>query len=138
MYGKPMDIWALGCTFYQLIYNEFPFEVGVRPNDFMKSLLNDTVSFPKLSSGISLPIDCADLIQRMLDKEPATRITVAQILEHPYLRGSLSLLPLKTPNREGEKTEIDPTTLVANIFKKIISKKMVELKMKKQDEDPLI
>lgn len=25
MYGKPADVWALGCTFYQMIYGEFPF-----------------------------------------------------------------------------------------------------------------
>lgn len=40
MYGKAMDIWALGCTFYQLIYNEFPFELGARLEDFVSNVLN--------------------------------------------------------------------------------------------------
>lgn len=41
MFGKAMDIWALGCTFYQLIYNEFPFETGIRQEEFIHNLLND-------------------------------------------------------------------------------------------------
>lgn len=40
MFGKPMDVWALGCTFYQLIYNEFPFETGPRQEDFVSSVLH--------------------------------------------------------------------------------------------------
>ena len=40
MFGKAMDIWALGCTFYQLIYNEFPFEIGVRQEEFINNVLN--------------------------------------------------------------------------------------------------
>lgn len=39
MFGKAMDIWALGCTFYQLIYNEFPFEVGIKQEEFIQNVL---------------------------------------------------------------------------------------------------
>lgn len=138
MFGKPKDIWALGCTFYQLIYNEFPFDVGMGPNDLMNSLFNDEVEFPELGPGFSLPTECADLIKRMLDKDPLTRITISEILEHPYLRGSLSLLPTNIGVTKTESINTDPTQLVANIFKKIISRKMVELQMKKQEEDPLM
>ena len=42
MFGKAMDIWALGCTFYQLIYNEFPFvTTGIRQEEFIHSVLHD-------------------------------------------------------------------------------------------------
>lgn len=40
MFGKAMDIWALGCTFYQLIYNEFPFEIGMRQEEFINNVVN--------------------------------------------------------------------------------------------------
>ena len=31
MYGKTMDVWALGCTFYKMIYGVTPFSAELRP-----------------------------------------------------------------------------------------------------------
>lgn len=107
------------------------------PNDLMNSLFNDEVKFPELGPGISLPSDCADLIRHMLDKDPVTRITIAQALEHPYLRGSLMILPTRTDSKIENK-DADPTQMFANLFKKIITRKMVDLEMmKKQEDDPM-
>lgn len=41
MFGKAIDVWALGCTFYQMIYNEFPFKTGTKPADLQYSITND-------------------------------------------------------------------------------------------------
>lgn len=108
------------------------------PNDLNNSLINDEVRFPDLGPGLKLPSDCADLINRMLDKDPTTRITISEVTEHPYLEGSLSLLPAKMSTSSYERRDSDPTTMVANIFKKIISRKLVELEMKKQEEEDVI
>lgn len=121
-----------------MIYNDFPFDVGMGPNDLHNSLINDEVRFPDLGPGLKLPSECSDLINRMLDKDPTTRITISEVTEHPYLQGSLSLLPSKLSNGIYEWRYSDPTTMVANIFKKIISRKLVELEMKKQEEDVIV
>lgn len=41
MHGKAMDVWALGCTFYQLIYNKFPFVNSFNMPETRKSIMND-------------------------------------------------------------------------------------------------
>ena len=41
MIGKAKDVWALGCTFYQLVYNKFPFVNSIHIADTKKSILND-------------------------------------------------------------------------------------------------
>ena len=41
MFGKAIDVWGLGCTFYQMIYGDFPFSVGAKHLDFQKSITND-------------------------------------------------------------------------------------------------
>lgn len=108
------------------------------PNDLHNSLMNDEVRFPDLGPGLKLPSDCADLINRMLDKDPTTRITISEVTEHPYLLGSLSLLPSKISPCIYDRRDPDPAKMVANIFKKIISRKLVELEMKKQEEDVIV
>jgi [calcium/calmodulin-dependent protein kinase] kinase len=41
MYGKAMDVWALGCTFYQLIYGVFPFVQSINLQEMAKSITTD-------------------------------------------------------------------------------------------------
>lgn len=133
MYGKAMDVWALGCTFYQLIYNSFPFDAGMRPSDLSNSLINDEVKFPELSPGFSLPFDCADLIRKMLHKDPLKRITVAQILAHPFLIGSLAGLPDSKEISQANKAPGNKPMKYSSAFKKIVTQTLVDLQMKKKE-----
>lgn len=38
--SKALDIWALGCTIYEMIYNFHPFNLG-KPDDLEKSVIMD-------------------------------------------------------------------------------------------------
>jgi serine/threonine protein kinase len=40
-YGKPLDIWALGCTLYELFYNTFPFEVSLNSVEMGAKILDN-------------------------------------------------------------------------------------------------
>ncbi|CAG5132294.1 unnamed protein product [Candidula unifasciata] len=79
--GKALDIWAMGVTLFCFTYGKVPFEeeyvLGLH-----KKILKDPVRFP------DKPIvsdELKDLILRMLDKNPATRITLPSIKEHPWV-----------------------------------------------------
>lgn len=135
MYGKAIDVWALGCTFYQMIYNVFPFDIGMRPSDLSNSLFNHEVQFPELSRGFSLPSDCADLIRKMLIKDPLKRITVSQILGHPFMIGSMANLPdMNELGKSDADAELRPKhNKYSGAFKKIVTQTLVDLQMKKKD-----
>ena len=48
MHGKAMDVWALGCTFYKMVYGVTPFSGDLRPADLGKSIIHD--QYPRLTA----------------------------------------------------------------------------------------
>ena len=81
-----------------------------------------------------MPSACVELLKRMLDKDPATRITIQNVLEHPYLRTSLSLLPKKC-NSGPDDPKKEPQIKEANALGKIFIRKLIDLKMSRKSRD---
>ncbi|XP_060569881.1 calcium/calmodulin-dependent protein kinase kinase 1-like isoform X3 [Ruditapes philippinarum] len=79
--GRALDIWAMGITLYCFIYGHCPFEDDM-PLSLHKKILKDPVIFPEkpdVSEGIK------DVIQKMLDKNPETRITLPTLKLHSWV-----------------------------------------------------
>jgi len=76
-YGLSVDIWALGVLMYGLVTGRFPFR--------------DEADIRKKEVKIRTKVDanCKEYILNMLKKDPAERLTSAQIMAHPYL-GSMT------------------------------------------------
>ncbi|KAL7312684.1 serine/threonine protein kinase [Mucor circinelloides] len=72
--GPPQDIWASGILLYTLMYRENPF---YNIDDIMETELR----VPHVVSSDSL-----DLLEKMLQRDIDKRITVDQVLEHPWFR----------------------------------------------------
>ncbi|KAF1805347.1 kinase-like domain-containing protein [Mucor lusitanicus] len=70
--GPPQDIWASGILLYTLMYRENPF---YNIDDIMETELR----VPHVVSSDSL-----DLLQKMLQRDIDKRITVDEVLEHPW------------------------------------------------------
>ncbi|KAI8343080.1 hypothetical protein BC941DRAFT_508532 [Chlamydoabsidia padenii] len=72
--GPPQDVWALGILLYTLVYRENPF---YDIDEIMARELRVPFIF---ADGLSV-----DLIKKMLDRDVSKRLTVHQVLEHPWL-----------------------------------------------------
>lgn len=114
-YGRPVDIWSVGCLFAELITKRplFPGrdpqhqleviikKVGCPPrSELQKLIVNPTAlasveacaralkpsNFAEYFPDHTNP-SALDLMRRMLEFDPKERITVEEALEHPFLRG---------------------------------------------------
>ncbi|KAJ2828039.1 hypothetical protein FBU31_003015, partial [Coemansia sp. 'formosensis'] len=99
--GEAADLWSLGICLYSFIYGTLPFH-GASVIEILDSVSAGDIHFPE-----SADEQLNDLLLRMLDPNPATRITIAEIREHPWVtqNGTYSL-PSKQRNCENSITAI--------------------------------
>merc|ERR1712007_83671 len=70
---------------YLTVTGRYPFESTQNPNDIVSTLQNiSSQPYRPLPPYISMP--CADLIARMLDRDPGSRLTLEKIAEHEWSR----------------------------------------------------
>jgi protein-serine/threonine kinase len=70
--GKEQDVWALGILLYTIVYKENPFYS-------IDEIMDHDLRVPYIMSEESI-----DLIRLMLDRDVERRITISQVLEHPW------------------------------------------------------
>lgn len=73
-------MWSLGVILFALVQGETPFHSS-KPEELKRQILKDEPSFER----VQLSSNCFDLIKKMLDKNPATRIQVREIMYHPWM-----------------------------------------------------
>lgn len=70
--GKEQDVWALGILLYTIIYKENPFYS-------VDEIMDRDLRVPYIVSDESI-----DLIRRMLNRKVAERLTIEEVLAHPW------------------------------------------------------
>ena len=93
-YGREADLWSAGVMLYQLLSGRFPFWRSLDDcrsrsvDEVMRSVLGDPVP---LSGGVwaGKSAACVDLLAGLLDRDPGSRLTAADALEHPWFREQL-------------------------------------------------
>jgi len=81
-YDHSVDIWSLGVLMYECLVGKAPFEASNHDQTFAR-ITRDTVCFP---SHLKLADDAQDLLRRILVKDPVQRLSISQILAHPWIQ----------------------------------------------------
>ncbi|NP_001428298.1 serine/threonine-protein kinase PLK4 isoform 13 [Homo sapiens] len=78
-HGLESDVWSLGCMFYTLLIGRPPFDTDTVKNTLNKVVLAD-YEMPSF-----LSIEAKDLIHQLLRRNPADRLSLSSVLDHPFM-----------------------------------------------------
>ncbi|XP_039987104.1 calcium/calmodulin-dependent protein kinase kinase 1b [Xiphias gladius] len=124
--GKALDVWAMGVTLYCFVFGKCPFydEYIISLHNKIK---NKPVDFPETPF---ITNDLKELIGRMLDKNPETRITIPVIKLHPWVtQNGSNPLPLEeehcTAVEVTEEEVQNSVTLIPSLSAVILVKSML-------------
>lgn len=78
----PLDLWSLGITLYALVVGDVPFKGDTMPMLF-QAIRTASIDYPP---HIEVSTALKELISRLLDKNPVTRIRMEDVKAHPWLQ----------------------------------------------------
>jgi serine/threonine protein kinase len=93
-YSYASDIWSAGVSLWNLATGQLPYHGDAQNLGYfgiVKAIRDEPVpTLPELSPATNTPFskDMHDFLRLCLVKDPASRATAAQLLEHPWLTGA--------------------------------------------------
>lgn len=85
-YDAKVDVWSLGVLLFTMISGSLPFSEAYGPPDVFTQILKSPLRFrQKIWRTVNPQI--SNLIKQMLTKDPRFRMTIDDVLNHPWMAG---------------------------------------------------
>ena len=99
-YDKSVDLWSIGIITFLLICGYLPFDDKHSEREIARQTIQDPVIFDgKIWNKFSPEVK--NFVERLLQKKPEKRMSIKEILEHPWIK-KMDKIPEK---RKDDKTE---------------------------------
>ncbi|KAF1744679.1 hypothetical protein MXB_740 [Myxobolus squamalis] len=82
-YGRPADYWSIGIVLYEFLVGCTPF-YGLTLEEIFESIVSSTLEWPSKEEGP--PEEAQDIIIKLLNRNPLTRICSDLAKRHPFFR----------------------------------------------------
>ncbi|KAF2131676.1 serine/threonine protein kinase-like protein Kin1 [Dothidotthia symphoricarpi CBS 119687] len=100
--GPEVDVWSFGIVLYVLVCGKVPFDDQSMPQLHAK-IKKGHVDYPPWLSA-----ECRNLIHRMLQTDPTQRLTLSEIMTHPWITKGFNSPPENyLPQREPLQLPLD-------------------------------
>ncbi|XP_070613806.1 serine/threonine-protein kinase PLK4-like isoform X3 [Erythrolamprus reginae] len=107
-HGLESDVWSLGCMFFTLLVGKPPFDTDTVKNTLSKVVLADYETPAFLSR------EAQDLIHQLLRKNPADRLSLSSVLDHPFMSSGRSVRSKDLGNVEDSMDSGNATISIAS------------------------
>jgi len=105
--GQKADIWSLGVILWSLLTSLGLYKFPADPDAQFQRLRNGKQGIKELLSAFKvhgIPETVIDLLSGMLNVDPTQRFNIHQVLEHPWVQPSSSLLTSTTMETKSTST----------------------------------
>jgi serine/threonine protein kinase len=86
--GFKADVWGMGIILYAILYGQFPWNKEQRQEYIRDFETHPEIFFP---TSYKVTDQANDLIQKILEVDPEKRLSIEQILAHPWLKPRRSI-----------------------------------------------
>ncbi|XP_064132307.1 aurora kinase A [Loxodonta africana] len=93
MHDEKVDLWSLGVLCYEFLVGKPPFEASTYQETYNR-ISRVEFTFPDL-----VTVGARDLVSRLLKHNPSQRLTLKEVLEHPWITAN-SKKPPSSQNKE--------------------------------------
>ncbi|KAG6917818.1 hypothetical protein DXG01_000878 [Tephrocybe rancida] len=115
-YDSLVDSWSVGVIVFSMLTNSSPFIEGDGNQDVRTRVIERTIDWSLLRNMNASP-EAIDFIRRLMEQDPRNRMTLANSLEHPWLKSHVPVYgrAASYSNAVANNIPVDDFSMISSI-----------------------